>query len=549
MLKHLTIRNYALIRDLEFTPDAQLSVITGETGAGKSILLGALGLLMGNRADSKILLDDQKKCITEGIFNIGTYQLESLFEDLELDYLTETIIRREISPSGKSRAFINDTPVNLDVLKKVGSKLMDIHSQHETLDLGEQLFQLKLVDSYAGNELLLKEYKNCWTEFKNSEVKLTKLQQEAEKLKQESDYVRFQFQELEDAKLENEEQERLEHLVKVGENAEWITTKLHEASNLLGEGEYSGNKILSEVKSILNGLSSYHPTYQALLERIESLKVESEDIIKELESESEKIEFNPEKINENQQRLDLIYQLQRKHKVQTISELLNLKSDFSRQIFKVDHLDHDILSAQAEVNKNQEVLSGLAEQLSQARKKCIKGIEQAAEKLIKELGIPDGRVQIEHKRQANGPTGGDLIKFLFSANKGVGLRSLAEVASGGEFSRLMFVMKYIMAEQTSMPTLILDEIDAGISGDVAQRLGQLMKKMAAGHQVIAISHLAPIAAKAHSHFIVYKESSGSIAASQIKLLKPEMRVEELARIISGNKPSNTALKYAKELLD
>jgi len=549
MLKHLTIRNYALIRDLEFTPDGQLSVITGETGAGKSILLGALGLLMGNRADSKVLLNTEEKCITEGVFNIGSYHLEALFSDLELDYSSETIIRREISPSGKSRAFINDTPVKLDILKMVGSRLMDIHSQHETLDLGEQHFQLKLVDSYAGNESLLKDYKQSWVTFKKSEEQLLKLKEESEKLKQESDYFRFQFQELEEAGLEDEEQEKLENLVKVGENAEWIKSKLQDVSNLLGGVEYSGNKILAEAKSILNSLSTYHPAYQILLERIESLKAESEDIYKELESEAEKVEFNPEKITEAQQRLDLIYQLQRKHKVRTVSELLKLHSVFAGQLFKADHLDEDILNAQAEVNRNQQIVSEIADQLSQARKKCLKGIEQSAEKLIRELGIPDGRIQIQHQRQPNGPSGGDYINFLFSANKGVGLRSLTDVASGGEFSRLMFVVKYIMAEKTSMPTLILDEIDAGISGDVAQRLGQLMRKMAVEHQVIAISHLAPIAAKAHSHFMVYKESSGSIASSQIKLLQPEKRVEELARIISGNKPSDAALKYAKELME
>jgi len=549
MLKHLTIRNYALIRNLEMTPDKGFNVITGETGAGKSIILGALGLLLGNRADTKVLLDESEKCVTEGTFMIGPYQLESLFSELELDYSTETILRREISPLGKSRAFINDTPVNLDVLRKVGYRLMDIHSQHETLELGEQPFQLKFIDAYAGNAELLKQYATLWTQFRDAESFLQKLESEADKLRLEADYTRFQFQELDKLQLEEGDQEILEARVKVGENAELIRTKLQHSLNLLSDGEYSGRKILTEVRSLLNSISSYDASYADLLHRLESLKTELDDLEAEINAKAEDIDVDPEKIIEAQEKLDLLYQLQRKHRATSIKELLNLRQKLSEQVYKTDHLDEEISKASATVEKLRNQVISKAELLSESRKKVLKKISSEVERLLKELGIPDAHFNIEHECEKPGPSGMDRVAMLFSANKGVAARPIAETASGGEFSRLMFVVKYVMAERTSMPTLILDEIDAGISGDIALKLGQLMRKMSQKHQVISISHLAQIAAMANAHYVVFKESGADRVSSQIKLLEPHLRIEELARIISGNSPSATALKYAKELME
>ncbi|MFZ9504124.1 MAG: DNA repair protein RecN [Cyclobacteriaceae bacterium] len=549
MLKHLTIRNYALIRNLEMTPDKGFNVITGETGAGKSIILGALGLLLGNRADTKVLLDESEKCVTEGTFMIGTYQLESLFSELELDYSTETILRREISPLGKSRAFINDTPVNLDVLRKVGYRLMDIHSQHETLELGEQPFQLKFIDAYAGNAESLKQYATLWTQFRDAESFLQKLESEADKLRLEADYTRFQFQELDKLQLEEGDQEILEARVKVGENAELIRTKLQHSLNLLSDGEYSGRKILTEVRSLLNSISSYDASYADLLHRLESLKTELEDLEAEINAKAEDIDVDPEKIIEAQEKLDLLYQLQRKHRATSIKELLNLRQKLSEQVYKTDHLDEEISKASTTVEKLRNQVISKAELLSESRKKVLKKISSEVERLLKELGIPDAHFNIEHECEKPGPSGMDRVAMLFSANKGVAARPIAETASGGEFSRLMFVVKYVMAERTSMPTLILDEIDAGISGDIALKLGQLMRKMSQKHQVISISHLAQIAAMANAHYVVFKESGADRVSSQIKLLEPHLRIEELARIISGNSPSATALKYAKELME
>ncbi|MFZ9982033.1 MAG: DNA repair protein RecN [Cyclobacteriaceae bacterium] len=549
MLRHLTIRNYALIRHLEYSPDQGFSVITGETGAGKSIMLGALGLLLGNRADSKVLLDATEKCVTEGDFHISDYGLEQVFSRLELDYVPETILRREISPGGKSRAFINDTPVTLEVMRTIGYRLMDIHSQHETLELGEQNFQLRLTDACAGNEQLLKKYRELWLLFRTAKENLEKLKSESERLNQEADYIRFQFQELDKASLAEDELEILEAKVKVGENAEHIRTKLQAIAALMGEGEYSALQIISQVRSLLSGIAGFDKGYADLLHRIESMKAEAEDIYSEIERESEKMEVDPAALMASRERLDLINTLLRKHRARSIKELNALYEKLSGQVLRTDHLESEIKAAENELEKCTAELQQQAVKLSDSRKHVFPKIAEQAESLLKELGIPDARFEIQHSKVPAGPYGMDSIEMCFSANKGVSLRPIAETASGGEFSRLMFVVKYIMAEKTSMPTLILDEIDSGISGDVALKLGMLMKRMAGKHQVIAISHLAQIAAKASSHFMVFKETDGTRAASQIKLLDNKKRVEELARIISGNSPSPNALKYARELME
>ncbi|MFM8349142.1 MAG: AAA family ATPase, partial [Bacteroidota bacterium] len=350
MLAHLTIRNYALIRHLELAPGAGLNAITGETGAGKSIMLGAIGLLLGNRADTKVLLDETGKCITEGTFHIGNYGLEDLFADNGLDHHTETILRREISPGGKSRAFINDTPVTLDVMKNIGLRLMDVHSQHETLELGGQSFQLRLIDAYAGNGTLRDRYRNAWESLRHKRSALEELERESARLRNESDFVRFQHQELTSAMLKEGEDRQLADTVKTGEHAELISNKLIQVLAALSEGEYSGKKAIGEARSIMNGLAGFSSELAQLQARLESVRLELEDIVAELEHAGERMQHEPEALEAARQRLDILYGLQRKHRVNTVTELLELQERLGQQVYQTDHLDELITSAKKELD-------------------------------------------------------------------------------------------------------------------------------------------------------------------------------------------------------
>ena len=407
MLIHLTIRNYALIRHLELKPSTSLNAITGETGAGKSIILGALGLLLGNRADSKVLLDEKEKCITEGTFNLSGYNLEDIFNELELDYQEETIIRREISPGGKSRAFINDTPVNLDVLKKIGYRLMDIHSQHETLELGEQPFQLRLIDLYAGNEKSVKAYLTAWNNWHEAAIEQKSLEDEAIRLKQEADFIRFQFNELSQAALNPEVDEHLENQVKISENAELIKTRFHEIIQALREGDYSARQSLSQSRSALSNLTSISPVYEKLFDRLESIRLELDDLIQEIENEADQIGFDPEQARMARERLDLIFQLERKHRVNSISELIEIKEKLEHQVTRTDQLEETLIKAKDRVEKFRIKRDEFATELSKTRKAVIKSIEKEAIILLKELGIPDAQVIIEHKNVQAKATGTD----------------------------------------------------------------------------------------------------------------------------------------------
>lgn len=549
MLSHLIIKNYALIQSLEIDFSDKLNVVTGETGAGKSIMLGALGLLLGNRADTKVLLNPEEKCITEGTFEIGTYKLKQTFEHLELDYAPTTILRREIAPGGKSRAFINDTPVTLDVLRSIGSRLMDIHSQHETLELGKRQFQLNLIDTFAQNLALKSEYDTAWKDFKTKEAALQYLTNEAQKLRQESDYVNFQLKELENADFQEKEQDTLERDVKVGEHAEEIKTKLAQLSGLLKEADFSVLGALNEARGILNSLTPYSTEYQTLFTRLDSVRLELDDISSEIEQASENIEFNPEQVKQALARLDLLYRLMKKHQVNSIKELLDIQENFARTASKTENLDQSIAQAQKELDAATKLLNQLSKKLSVSRQESFQPISKQLVKYLKALGIPQADIEISHQPVQPGPTGADLIELNFSANKGITPRPLAEVASGGEFSRLMFSIKYIMAEKSALPTLILDEIDSGVSGEIAVSLGKMMKQMANRHQLISISHLPQIAAKADEHFMVYKDLKSAKATSLIKKLDSESRVEEIAKMIGGANPSAIARENARELID
>ena len=548
MLTRLTIRNYALIRNLEMVPGKGLNVITGETGAGKSIMSGALGLLLGNRADTKVLLDENEKCITEGVFQIGDYHLESTFEQHELDHHAETIIRREISPGGKSRAFINDSPVTLEVMKKIGLRLMDIHSQHETLELGEVGFQLKLIDFYAGNEQIRKAYTEEWAAWKSENDKLLNLEAESEKLKQEADFNRFQLQEIDRLNLVAEDDSNLESALKVQENAEIIKSKLSEAFGILGEQEFSTRKTLLEARALLNSLSSFSPAYAALAARIESIRIELEDITGEAESAAEEINFDSEKATELRQRLDAINNLQRKHRVNSSAALIAIAEELRSRVVKTDGMAEMITACRKALDERIKKRDDLASKLSASRVSVVNNLCKELKALLIELGIPDANVLMQHSTAEPGPTGIDQLNLLFSANKGVKPVPIAQAASGGEFSRLMFCIKYILAGKTSLPTLVLDEIDTGISGEIALRLGELMRKMSQKHQIIAITHLAQIAAKGSTHYLVYKDTNQTRANSNIRLLDKKERESEIARIISGSSPSKAALEHARELL-
>jgi len=548
MLKHLTIKNYALIRHLEMKPSGHLNVITGETGAGKSIMLGAMGLLMGNRADTKVLWDEQEKCITEGIFDISAYSLHAFFKAEDLDYDDQTVIRREISPGGKSRAFINDTPVTLDVVKKLGNQIMDIHSQHETLLLGNQLFQLKLMDAFAGNHSLVDSYQHAWQSYQLTKKVYDDLQQEADTLREEADYINFQLEELVKAGFEEGEQEKLESDLQIMEHAEDIKSRFNNILDSLTRSEFATRNSLVEARNHLQAVSSFSKSYENLFERLHSVIVELDDILQEIENEESGVEFDSVKATAAKDRIDLLYRILKKHRINTIQELLSLQDELQRKADQTSNLDQELASLRAAFEQAEKNLTTAGKKLSESRKKSFEPICKEIMRLLRELGIPEAVLKIEHDQIAPCASGADKIELLFSANKGIPPRPLTQVASGGEFSRLMFSIKYVMAEKTDMPTLVLDEIDTGISGEIAIKLGKLMKTMAKKHQLIAISHLPQIAAKADLHYYVYKDNAEAKTISSIKQLTEEERVEEIAKMIGGDKPSKVAVENARELL-
>jgi DNA repair protein RecN (Recombination protein N) len=548
MLKHLAIKNYALIKHLEFDPSPHLNVVTGETGAGKSIMLGALGLLLGNRADTKVLWDENEKCITEGTFDISSYKLKSLFKAEDLDYDDLTVMRREISPGGKSRAFINDTPVTLDVLKKIGSLLMDIHSQHETLLLGNQAFQLKLIDTFSDNVKLRDEYSEAWQSYLKTKKAYDELSSQAETLRDEADYINFQLEELLKAELDDIDQDALESELKIMEHAEEIKSRFNQVLQLLNNGDLSSRTSLAEARLHLQHVESYSANYSTLHQRTQSLLIELDDIIREIESEEENIEFDPARAEVIKEKLSIVYRLLKKHKANDVAALRTLQEEVQRKANITSNLDEELLKSKSLLEQSTKELKGVATKLSDVRKKTFKPLCAQVIKLLKELGIPEATLDIEHQAIEPTSSGIDKVEILFSANKGISPRPLAQVASGGEFSRLMFCIKYVMAEKSAMPTLILDEIDNGVSGEIAIKLGRMMKSMAKDHQLICISHLPQVAAKGDSHYFVYKDNTAAKTMSNIRLLTAADRVQEIAKMIGGENPSKVAVQGAKELI-
>ena len=549
MIKSLEIKNYALIQELEMSPSSNLNIITGETGAGKSIMLGAVGLLLGKRADTKVLLNENQKCIVEGTFDISSYSLEKLFKDEDLDYEAECVIRREISPAGKSRAFINDTPTNLSALKAIGEKLMDVHSQHESLQLGNNSYQLNALDAFASNPELLSSYTKAFNTYSQAKKALDKLESLAFQSAEDADYKQFLFNELQEAQLDDLNQEVLEAELGVLENAEDIKLKLSQAIHLLDESEVAILQQLNESKSLIHTIASFSKELEELSNRLESTSIELADISGEMQRVQDKVEHDPEKIQELRDRLDLLFRLQKKHAVLTVTELIDIRDDLDKSLSQVANLDSDILKAKKALEKAEKAMLQHADKLTESRKLFALNFADEIEKIIHQIGIENGTVEIKINATDPSPNGLDEVQMHFSANKGIKPQELKEVASGGEFSRLIFAVKYLIADKTAMPTIIFDEIDTGVSGEVALQMIRMMKEMSKSHQVISISHLPQFAAGGDAHYYVYKDHSSDRSVSRIKRLADQDRITEIAKMIGGENPGASAVESAKELLE
>lgn len=549
MLTKLQIKNYALIEHLVLLPDAALNIVTGETGAGKSIMLGALGLLLGNRADTRTLFNPSEKCVIEAEFDVSGYIIKNIFEEEELDYDEHCVIRREISPQGKTRAFINDTPVNLETLRRVSSQLMDVHSQHDNLLLGANDYQLEIVDTFAQNHDLLDTYKKDFQAFHKAQKIYEQLRHEAKESKKEFDYNSFLLDELQKVKLKAGELEVLEQELNKLENAEEVKSKLLLSAEYLNATEQSIIPLLTSTLANLNSISTFGEQYFQLKERLQSCLIELKDIAVEVESEAEEVELDDEKITSIQQRLDSLYNLLQKHQVKTDVELLAIQKDLEQKVNKVLNIDEALETAKAEVEKTEKRVLKSAEVLSKSRLTALPIIEKQISDLLKDLGMPNALLKIEDEIIKPSPMGTNVINLLFSANKGMKPQPIKNVASGGEFSRLMLAIKYILANKRALPTIIFDEIDTGISGEVSIKVGNMMREMSRNHQLIAITHLHQIAAQGSAHYFVYKDNSSDRTVSRIRKLSSEERIMEIAQMIGGENPSKAIVENAREMLE
>jgi len=548
MLSHLLIKNYALIEQLELTPDVELNIVTGETGAGKSIMLGAIGLLLGNRADTKILYDPSLKCVIEGTFDVSGYFIEQLFEDEELDYSSTCVVRREISPSGKSRAFVNDTPVNLEALRRVTNQLMDVHSQHDSVLLGSNEYQLQIVDTYAQNDGLLREYAVDYQVYRTHKTALDKLKTEASAMRKEFDYNNFLYRELSKAQLQVGEQEQLEDELNVLENAEEIREKLQLAFDYLDNPEQSVVSLLKGAVSTLSAICKLSGQYTGLQERAQSTLIELRDLADEISTGQDAVETDETRAETVRERLNTFYQLFKKHSVSTVDGLLTIQAELQQKVSKVENMDEEMAAAEQAATEARTKMMHIAEVLSEIRCAALPGIESEVRGLLHELGMPNSSLRIASETGKPLATGIDTVTFMFSANKGIKPQQLKNVASGGEFSRLMLAIKYILASKRSLPTIIFDEIDTGVSGEIAIRMGNMMKDMAHNHQIIAITHLPQIAAQGTRHYFVYKDHSADRTVSRIRQLSFDERVAEIAQMIGGKSPSANTIKNAREIL-
>ena len=552
MLQSIHIQNYALIEmlDIDFHPG--FSVITGETGAGKSIILGAIGLLLGQRADIKAIKKDANKCIVEAHFNISSYQLESFFEEHEMEYdAQECILRRELYASGKSRAFINDSPASLAQMKELGEKLVDVHSQHQNLLLNHEDFQLNVLDILAHNEKELTEYKQLYANYKQTCNQLNELIDQAEKSRQDEDYIRFQLKQLDEANLQEGEQTELEQEAETLSHAEDIKAALYKADQILSSNEMSLLSATKECMQTLHGLSKVYTPSQEWTNRLESCYIELKDLSHEIANASEDVEFNPTRLDYVNERLNLIYSLQQKHHLSTVEELIALTEDYRKQLDNITSFDDRIAELTFQKDNLYKKVVKQASILTQLRQKAAKGVEGQMQHLLVPLGMPNVRFAVEMTlRNEPGSKGMDSVSFLFSANKNGTLQQVSSIASGGEIARVMLSLKAMIAGAVKLPTIIFDEIDTGVSGSIAEKMALIMQEMGqADRQVISITHLPQIAARGTTHYKVYKEDTDTGTNSHIRQLNNEERINEIAHMLSGATLTEAALNNAKALLN
>ncbi len=550
MLTELSIKNYALIEDIKIHLQKGFTIITGETGAGKSIMLGALGLLLGKRADYSAIRNAKNKCVIEGVFDISNYSLTKFFKSEDLDFEEHTIIRREILASGKSRAFINDTPVTLPVLAKLGDHLIDIHGQHQTLSLGENQYQFRVLDTLAKNQDFLLNFKKAYRVYKDLQLQLKELKDEQAQAMKEHDYNLFLMNELIEAKLKDGEQLELEERYEELNNVEILTEHLSAAVNqilLEDVGSLSG---LKDVRTNLSKISKYSGTYSGLQERVESVIIELDDIAQELENSLDRVEANPEELAQVNAKLQLIYNLQKKHAAGTVEELLVILNQLSDKVELSENADANLEKLQKEIENSKNELQIISEKIHDNRKNIIPKFISTVEKIVGELGMPNARLKIELEKSAEFFSNGqDQLNWYLSANKGGDFNELKKAASGGELSRIMLAVKSILATQSKLPTIVFDEIDTGVSGDIAQKMGDILQKMGGSMQVIAITHLPQIAGKGSKHFKIFKQDIGESTVTKIEELTTEDRIEELAMMLGGNTKSESAMAHAKALLN
>ena len=550
MLQNLRIQNFALIEETEVDFSKGLTVITGETGAGKSILLGALGLTLGNRADVGSLHDKTKKCIIEAKFNIKAYQLQSYFESQELDFEEITTIRREITPEGKSRAFINDTPVNLTILKELGERLIDIHSQHETLLLKETNFQFELVDAFAQSTVLFLDYKKQFSTLQKLRKQLEVLTSQEIQAKKELDYFQFQFNELDEMNIKIGEQQLLEDESETLENAELIKSTLSKAAIAINGGDDNLLTSLTLVKQQLQSISKFSKHFSELYERLNSINIELKELGSDIENSEDDVVYNNTRLEEVNSQLDKLNRLLKKHGVNNEEELLKIKDDIENKLLQFSSLELSIEKTTKEISLTEKQCKIIATELSDKRKNSILNIEKNIKTMLASLSMANAQFKIEltHLNELSN-NGLDVISFLFNANKGSDFKELHKTASGGELSRLMLCIKALLAERTALPTIIFDEIDTGVSGEVADKIGSILLSMGKTLQVITITHLPQMASKGSNHLFVYKSDSKDKTTSSIKLLTKEERISEIAKMLSTGNPTETAMKNAKELLN
>lgn len=549
MLSVLSIKNYAIIDELVIDFSGRLNVITGETGAGKSIIVGALGLILGERADSSVLVNKDKKCVVEGVFRNDQKSVRRFLKEQELDVEEELVIRREIGSNGKSRAFINDSPVNLSQLQELSSLLVDLHRQFDTLEIGESDFQRQVLDALAGNQSRLETYQQCYASWQEIKKELTALKTQKQQFDKEADYNRFQYNELQEVALRDNELEEIAFELKTLSHAEDIKGALGRVYEALEEAE---QPIVQQLKSLvqqLNPYVTYHTDLPALTQRLQTAQVELQDIADELDRISGHIQYDPARIEQLNERLSAGYRLQKKHGVGSTAELLQIQAVLEEKLQAVLHIDDQITGKEKEVQALEKQATQLAAQLTEARTRQVKPLEEKVNKLLVQVGMPNARLQVSIQPVSLQADGADNIEFLFDANRSGQFQPVRKVASGGELSRLMLCIKSLVAQKMDLPTLIFDEIDTGISGEAARQVGLILKELAASRQVICITHQPQIAGKGDAHFYVYKEAEKDKVKTHIRLLSTDERITSIARMLSGEKPTAAAMENAREMVN